>query len=76
MLLLDVRTDDEFNEKHLDGAVNISVQMLTKTVPDVPKDERIEVYCVSGGRATMAKLILGHKGFTNVHLYNGTGAMN
>lgn len=75
-MLLDVRTKDEFDEKHLDGAINISVQMLTKTLPDISKDEKIEVYCVSGGRAQMAKLILGHKGFTNVHLFNGTGAMS
>ena len=75
-MLLDVRTEDEFNEKHLDGAVNISVQMLTKTPPEVPKDEHIEVYCISGGRAQMAKLILGHKGYTNVHLYKGTGTMS
>ena len=68
-------TEDEFNKGHIDGAINIPVQIIAKTGPVVPKEQKIEVYCMSGDRAQMAKLILGHKGFTNVHLFNGKGAM-
>lgn len=75
-MLIDVRTADEFNAGHLDGAVNIPVQIIVKAVIPVPKDNSIELYCRSGSRAKMAQLILGHRGFTNVSLLNGTGAIS
>ena len=75
-MIIDVRTEDEFNDGHVDKAINIPVQIIAKIVLPFGKEDTIEVYSVSGGRAQMAKLILSHRGFTNVKLYQGTGVMN
>ncbi|MDQ5962736.1 MAG: hypothetical protein QG653_543 [Patescibacteria group bacterium] len=74
-MLIDVRTEDEFNAGHLDNAVNIPVQIIVKAVIPIPKDSGIELYCRSGSRARMAQMILNHRGYTNVSLLNGTGAI-
>lgn len=75
-MLIDVRTEDEFNAGHIDGAVNIPVQIIMKAVIPLSKDSKIELYCRSGSRARMAELILRHRGFTNIELWNGTGAIS
>lgn len=62
-LLLDVRTPDEFNELHLDGARNIPVSDVQRALPTLPKDKPIVVYCAVGSRSAMAASILAAAGF-------------
>ena len=76
MILIDVRSEKEFNEGHLENAMNIPVQIIVKAMIPVNKDGDIQLYCLSGNRAKMAQLILKHRGFTNVKLLNETGVMN
>lgn len=72
-MLIDVRSEEEYNEGHHDGAVNIPLdQIPTHEFPDTC--EHMQVYCASGARAKIAKMILDQRGFKNVELYNGTGA--
>lgn len=68
-LLLDVRTAEEFAEGHLEGAINIPVQVLEVKLSSLPakKDQDIVVYCRSGRRSATAKAILEKAGFTKVH---------
>jgi phage shock protein E len=73
-MLIDVRTTDEYNEKHHDDAVNIPVDQIASHVFTVPFDEPIVVHCRSGARAHAAQDILTKRGFTNVSLLHGTGA--
>ena len=74
-VLLDVRTPEEFEGEHVDGAHNIphdtvadqAAQIETLTGGD--KSTPIVVYCRSGGRAGVAKkalLELGYERVTNV----------
>ncbi len=73
-LIVDVRTDDEFNARHLDGAVNIPVDELDKRLGELPDKKRpVIVYCKSGSRSAKAAAILKAAGFTQVHDLGGIG---
>jgi phage shock protein E len=66
-LLLDVRTPGEFQERHLEGAVNIPVQELDRRLAEVgAKDRPVVVYCRSGARSGRAKGMLEAAGFRKV----------
>lgn len=71
-LLLDVRTADEFKERHIDGAVNIPVQELEKRLAEVgDKNRTVVVYCRSGRRSETAKKLLVEKGWKRVENVGG-----
>lgn len=71
-LLIDVRSPDEFGDKHLPGAVNIPVDEMNGRLAEVEKlaggDKKkpIVVYCHSGARSRMAKRALLRGGFEQV----------
>ena len=72
MLYIDVRTSEEFAVGHHPEAINHPVELIAQgTLPNVPKDAEICVYCRSGGRAGMAQSLMKSAGFTNVT--NGGG---
>ncbi len=68
LLLLDVRTQQEYQAGHLENAALIPVQILKnhleKLIPY--KNEPILIYCASGNRSTVASKILIDEGFTNI----------
>ena len=69
---LDVRTKEEWEEGHKDGAVHFDLERLMNgEVPDCDKGTELQVYCRSGGRAGIACDILKTKGFTNAHNAGG-----
>ena len=71
-LLIDVRTKEEFKEKHIKGAVNLDVNDLNKgDLPKADKDKEIYLYCKSGNRARQAKIILEKAGYKNVKNLGG-----
>ena len=41
------------------------------SLPEIPKNSKVEVYCRSGGRAEMAKQILMQNGFKDVENIGG-----
>ncbi|UQA55512.1 rhodanese-like domain-containing protein [Polyangium aurulentum] len=71
-VLLDVRTTEEYGERHLDGAVNIPVGDLGGRLAEVEKltggdkNKPIVVYCQTGGRSARAKTALVEAGYTQV----------
>lgn len=65
--VIDVRTPDEFEDGHYEGAKNIPVNAIEKRIAEVgPKDKPVIVYCASGSRSAMAQAILKSRGFTDV----------
>jgi phage shock protein E len=70
-MFLDVRTPDEYNDGHIQGAVLIPVQELEKHLAEVPKDKRVYVYCHSGRRSVTASNILVEGGFSNIENIEG-----
>ncbi|MFO0725510.1 MAG: rhodanese-like domain-containing protein [Myxococcota bacterium] len=66
--LVDVRTPQEFAAGHLEGAVNIPLDVVQKSPEQVgPKDKAVVVYCRSGHRSGMAKQRLLEAGFKEVY---------
>lgn len=67
MILIDVRTREEYNAGHINHAVFCDVMDMVKGIlPEVNKDEEITIYCESGSRSKMAKIILEQAGFKKV----------
>lgn len=72
MKIIDVRTKEEYDAGHIEGAILFDIQdMMQGVFLDVDKNEAITLYCGSGNRAMMAKSLLERAGFTNVT--NGGG---
>ncbi|MGL6104523.1 rhodanese-like domain-containing protein [Romboutsia sp.] len=73
LLILDVRTVDEFRSGHIPNAKNIPVQELNSKVNtlEVYKDKEIVVYCASGGRSASAANILAKNGFNKIYNLGG-----
>lgn len=65
-LLLDVRSKDEFEHKHLPRARHIYVGELPDQINEVPKDKLITTFCGSGRRALIAASYLKLNGFEQV----------
>jgi len=66
-ILLDVRNQDEFDEKNIPGSILIPVDELESRLSELPdKDTVIIVYCRAGRRSEIASEILAENGFTNI----------
>lgn len=75
-LLIDVRTPEEFQAGHIEGAENIDYygDDFDAAINELDKNQPVFVYCKSGGRSGKTKKILTDKGFTEVYnLIGGYG---
>ena len=72
-IILDVRTVQEYSEKHIPKAVNIPNESIgTEEIPALPdKNQLILVYCRSGNRSKQASEKLAALGYTNVVEFGG-----
>ena len=72
-IILDVRTPEEFVDKHIPGAINIPNETIsTEEIPELPdKDQLILVYCRSGNRSKQASEKLAALGYTNIVEFGG-----
>ena len=72
-ILLDVRTQAEFEEKHIPGAICIPNETIgTEDIPELPdKEQLILVYCRSGNRSKQASEKLVQLGYTNIVEFGG-----
>ena len=72
-IILDVRTEEEFNEAHIEGAVLIpDYEIATKAESILTdKEQLILVYCRSGRRSKNAAKELATLGYTNVKEFGG-----
>jgi len=72
-MLLDVRNPEEFAVWHLEGARNVPVQELSTRLHELgPRDRPVAVYCRSGRRSALAKILLEAHGFARVWDLGGT----
>ena len=71
--ILDVRTEEEFNTGHIDGAILIPdtdiLEKAEETLTD--KSATILVYCRSGRRSALAAADLVELGYSNVYDFGG-----
>ena len=74
VIVLDVRTAEEFKEGHLEGAVNIDQaqsDFIQKAKEALPADKTIAIYCRSGRRSASAAGKLAAEGYKAVNMKGG-----
>ena len=74
VVLLDVRTADEYNDGHIRNAINIDVKQdgfIEEAKSTLPADKTIAVYCRSGRRSANAAGTLVKEGYNVVNLEGG-----
>ena len=72
-IILDVRTAQEYSEKHIAGAINVPNETIgSEEIPELPdKDQLVLVYCRSGNRSKQAAEKLVKLGYTNIVEFGG-----
>ena len=72
-IILDARTQEEYDEGHIPGAIVISHEEITEKAEEVltDKDQLILVYCRSGRRSKLAAEALVELGYTNIKEFGG-----
>lgn len=72
-VILDVRTEEEFSEGHIPGAILIPDYEVGEKAQEVlkEKDRMILVYCRSGRRSKLAADALAKLGYTNIKEFGG-----
>ena len=75
--MIDVRTDAEFQQGHLPGAINIPYDQIVERRAELPPDlnRPIVLYCRSGRRSGIARQSLEKLGFTNAINAGGYDAL-
>lgn len=68
-LILDVRTQQEFQQGHIQGANLLPVQVLQQNIAQLEpyKNQDILIYCASGNRSTVASRLLIEAGFMKIY---------
>ncbi len=74
MMLLDIRTDKEYEQGHIPGAVHVPLSEIGEKVKKLKKDKELMVYCDNGNRSIWAIKRLMGMGYKN--LYNLKGGYN
>ena len=80
IILVDVRTAEEYGSGHIENALNIDVKQddfEETAIKTLPKNKTIAVYCRSGRRSKKAAEILSQNGYKVIELDSGyTGWTN
>jgi len=73
LVVLDVRTPEEFAAGHIPGAVNIPHDQLPNRLAEIAgaKTKDVVVYCRSGRRSAIAQETLSSQGFKSVKHLEG-----
>ncbi len=73
MLLIDVRSPQEYKESHLEGAINLPLYDIEEKAREQikKKDTPMIIYCQSGSRSRRAMQILRQEGYENLYEIKG-----
>ncbi|MGA1191242.1 MAG: rhodanese-like domain-containing protein [Bdellovibrionota bacterium] len=75
LFVLDVRSEAEFREGALEGAVNVPHLLLPKFIGELPSEQDIFVHCRSGVRSSYSCALLEKKGLHPVNIIGGYEAL-
>ena len=73
-VLIDVRVEEMFNTKTIDGAISVPAVQMRKRFNEVPRDKKVILFCNRGFTSYVAIRILNQLGFNN--LYSLCGGIN
>lgn len=66
-VLLDVRTEEEYGEGHIEGSINIPLPVIKNAKQHIKNmSVSIYTYCLSGARSSQAAAVLETMGYTKV----------
>ncbi len=75
LVILDVRTQSEYDDGHIEGAILIPNTELSDRLNELDKGDELLVYCRTGNRSGQAIAILEDAGFTKIyHMNDGISA--
>lgn len=77
IVVLDVRSAEEFTESHIERAINIDVRQINFveiTKSTIPRDKMLAIYCRTGRRSANACAKLKAEGYRCVNLKGGITA--
>jgi len=66
LAVLDVRTEQEWNNGHIEGAIHVHGGTLQEQLPEIDRERPVAVICGSGYRASIAASFLQRAGFDQV----------
>lgn len=72
--LIDVRTAAEYQEGHIDDAINFDIlkrESFEKQLAALDKNQPVYIYCKKGGRSSRAAELMKEMGFTQLYDYSG-----
>jgi glyoxylase-like metal-dependent hydrolase (beta-lactamase superfamily II)/rhodanese-related sulfurtransferase len=64
--VVDVRKPTEYELEHVDGAINVSLDILSEHLKEIHHNEPVYIHCAGGYRSMVASSILKARGFDNV----------
>lgn len=65
-MVVDVRTDAEWNVANIDGSVHMPLISLLDKVDSLPRDRELVILCATGNRSSTAASLLSQRGVTHV----------
>jgi len=73
-IFIDVRLEEEFDEEHIPGAVNIPLDRMRIAYSGLDPELEYYVYCLAGSRSATAAFMLGSRGFHARSIKGGLSA--
>ena len=73
LLVVDVRSLDEYNAGHIEGCKNVYAGLVEQHTDEIPRDRPVALICKSGTRSGFASSMLLRMGYTNI--FNVLGGM-
>lgn len=70
-LIIDTRSETQYNTAHIDGAINIPLEKLREKIGELSRDKKIVVHCNKGTTGNAAQNILLNNGFDVYNLSGG-----
>ena len=72
-IIIDVRTESEYQQGHIKNAINIPNESIDESVSEIltDKDQLLLVYCRSGHRSKQASEKLAKLGYSNIYEFGG-----
>ncbi len=72
-IIIDVRTESEYQQGHIKNAINIPNESIDESVSEIltDKDQLLLVYCRSGNRSKKASEKLAKLGYSNIYEFGG-----
>lgn len=72
-IIIDVRTESEYQQGHIKNAINIPNESIDESVSEIltDKDQLLLVYCRSGNKSKQASEKLAKLGYSNIYEFGG-----